>query len=157
MGGVLAEKLRRDGHDVTLVTPAADVSHWTHNTLEQARIQRRMLELGVEIVTQHELGALSPGQIEVACVFTGRPQCIACESVVLITSREPADGLAAGALRLDPAVFESAGIASVTAIGDCLAPSTIAAAVYAGHKFARGLDQPALEGVPFKRELPALD
>lgn len=156
MGGVLAEKLRGDGHLVTLVTPAADVSHWTHNTLEQHRIQRQMLELGVEVVTQHELGVLRTGEIEVACVFTSRPRRIACDSVVLVTSRAPTDGLA-DALRSDTAALDSAGIASVTAIGDGLAPSTIAAAVYAGHKFARGLDESALDGVPFKRELPALE
>ena len=46
MGGVLAEKLRLDGHEVTFVTPAADVSNWTHFTMEQARIQTRLLELG---------------------------------------------------------------------------------------------------------------
>ena len=39
MGGVLAEKLRLEGLDVTLVTPAADVSKWTHATLEQGWIE----------------------------------------------------------------------------------------------------------------------
>jgi dimethylamine/trimethylamine dehydrogenase len=43
----------------------------------------------------------------------------------------------------------------VTAIGDACAPSTIAAAVYAGHRAARDLDAPALgDAVPFERELP---
>jgi dimethylamine/trimethylamine dehydrogenase len=56
----------------------------------------------------------------------------------------------------DTSAFSSAGIKSVSAIGDCLAPSTIAAAVYAGHKAARGLDEAPAEGVPFKRELPAI-
>ena len=45
----------------------------------------------------------------------------------------------------------------VTRIGDCLAPSTIAAAVYAGHRYARELDAEPVEGTPFRRELPALD
>lgn len=156
MGGVLAEKLRGDGHAVVLVTPAADVSHWTHNTLEQARIQRRLLELGVKIVIQHELRSVKPGEVELGCVFTGRLRRIACESVVLVTSRASADDLA-DALRSNPAALDSAGIASVTAIGDGLAPSTIAAAVYAGHKFARSLDEPEPAGVPFKRELPVLE
>jgi dimethylamine/trimethylamine dehydrogenase len=39
----------------------------------------------------------------------------------------------------------------VVSIGDCLAPSTIAAAVYAGHRYAREFDQP--DSVAFKREL----
>jgi dimethylamine/trimethylamine dehydrogenase len=57
----------------------------------------------------------------------------------------------------DPDSLSQAGIASVTRIGDCNTPSTIAAAVYAGHRYARELDQPVREGVPFKRELAALD
>ena len=34
---------------------------------------------------------------------------------------------------------------------DCLAPGTIAAAVYSGHRFARELDVTA-DAVPFRRE-----
>src|SRR5882724_421627 len=49
LGAVLAEKLRSDGLDVTLVTPADRVSAWTVNTLEQHAIQRRVFALGVEI------------------------------------------------------------------------------------------------------------
>ena len=37
--------------------------------------------------------------------------------------------------------WEDAGIASVTRIGDCWAPSTIQQAVYTGHKWARELDE----------------
>jgi dimethylamine/trimethylamine dehydrogenase len=38
-------------------------------------------------------------------------------------------------------------------IGDCLAPSTIAAAVYDGHRYARELDDPPEpDEVPFRRE-----
>jgi dimethylamine/trimethylamine dehydrogenase len=45
----LAEKLRSDGFDVTLITPADRVSAWTVNTLEQHSIQKRILEMGVEV------------------------------------------------------------------------------------------------------------
>ena len=47
----------------------------------------------------------------------------------------------------------SSGLKSVRAIGDCYAPSTIAAAVYAGHEYARGLDEPPPGDVPFRRQL----
>lgn len=49
MGGVLAELLVRRGCQVTLLTPAPMVSFWTQYTLEQERIQRRLLELGVAL------------------------------------------------------------------------------------------------------------
>jgi len=44
------------------------------------------------------------------------------------------------------------GIASVTRIGDCLAPGTLASAVYSGHRYARELDEPDVGDVPFRRE-----
>jgi hypothetical protein len=49
LGAVLAEKLRLDGLDVTLVTPADRVSAWTVNTLEQHAIQKRVLDLRIEV------------------------------------------------------------------------------------------------------------
>ena len=55
-----------------LVTPAADVSHWTHNTLEQFRIQARLLEMGVEIVALHNLAAVGSGVAELSCVLHGQ-------------------------------------------------------------------------------------
>ncbi len=45
----------------------------------------------------------------------------------------------------------------MTRIGDCLAPSTIAAAVYAGHRQAREMDEEPSEAVPFRREMIALE
>ena len=155
MGGVLAEKLCGDGHEVTFVTPAADVSHWAHYTLEQGRIQTRLLELGVEIVALHGIAELRPGGAVLSCVYTGRRREIACDTVVPVTSLAPNDSLYQVLVK-DRLALGAAGIKSVSAIGDCLAPSTIAAAVYAGHKAARELDEAPVEGVPFKRELPVI-
>ena len=60
-GGVIAELLAGEGREVTLVTPAAQVSEWTVNTMEQVRIHRRLLECGVTLETGHALvGALAP-------------------------------------------------------------------------------------------------
>ena len=47
MGGVLTELLVSEGYDVTIVTPEARVSEWTMNTMEQHRVQKRLMELGV--------------------------------------------------------------------------------------------------------------
>ena len=52
------------------------------------------------------------------------------------------------------AEFADRGILGVTRIGDCLAPGTIAAAVYAGHRFAREFETAAAENVPFRVERP---
>jgi dimethylamine/trimethylamine dehydrogenase len=45
----------------------------------------------------------------------------------------------------------------VVRIGDCLAPSTIAAAVYAGHRYGREIDAPPGDAVAFKREFPIIE
>lgn len=155
MGGIMAEKLRAEGHDVVLVTPAADISSWTHNTMEQERIQTRLLELGVELVPHRNIAAIKDGSIDLACVFTERVESRACGSVVMVTARLPNEDLY-HELKADQSALDGAGIKSVTRVGDCLAPGTIAAAVYTGHRFARELDEPASDGVPFRRELPQL-
>ena len=155
MGGLMAEKLRAEGHEVLLVTPAADVSHWTHNTMEQDRIQTRLLEVGVDIVALHNLAAIGESEVELACVYTDRRQTRACGSVVIVTARLPEDGLYTE-LTDNSDALSHAGVKTVTRIGDCLAPGTIAAAVYGGHRYARELAEPASDGVPFRRELPQL-
>ncbi len=155
MAGVIAEKLRAAGIAVTVVTPAYGVSVWTTNTLEFKAIQGRLLKLGVEIVAHREITAFHGDRVETACVHSERPSDIACAGLVTVTSRLPEDSLYQ-ALVGDSAALKAAGIARVTAIGDCLAPGTIAAAVYAGHRYARELDGPDLGDVPFKRERVAL-
>jgi len=154
MGGLLAEKLRTAGCDVTLVTPSGDVSSYTHNTLEQERIQRRLIEMEVKILALHKVVHLGTALVTVACNFTDRSHEIACGSFVPVTMRRPIDTL----FHDLQALVGSAGSArpSLTRIGDCFAPGTIAAAVYAGHRYARELGQAASDAVPFKRELPAL-
>ena len=155
MGGVLAELLRGHGAEVTLVTTASDVSYWTHNTMEQGFIQARLLERGVEIKTNRNLVSIGNGAAELACTYTGRIESVACAATVMVTMRLPDDGLY-HALMADPAANEVAGIASIDRIGDGLAPATIAAAVYAGHRYARELDGAAAEVVAFKRETGGL-
>jgi len=154
MGSVIAEKLARAGLAVALVTPESLVSAFTVNTLEQAAIQRGLLELGVAVMTGKTLVALETGSAELACVFTGRRERIAAGSVVLVTMQSPDDALYHD-LAARPDDLQRAGIRKIVRIGDCLAPGTIAAAVYSGHRFARELDVMA-DAVPFRRENVAL-
>jgi len=155
MGGIMAEILRTQGHDVALVTPAADVSTWTHNTLEQGRIQKRLLEAGVDIIPLHNLKAIHEGHVELSCIYTDRVIERPAASVVMITMRLPNDDLFKDVINGEVTV-EDYGIKSVTRIGDALAPATIAAAVYAGHRYARELEEPVNRDEPFKREIVEL-
>jgi dimethylamine/trimethylamine dehydrogenase len=147
MGGVLAEKLRKDGYAVTLVTPAPIVSQWTTNTLEQGRIQARMIELGVEIVPLHSMDEIEGDTALLECVYTEAERPVKCASVVMVTMRRP-----------EEALYQALIAQGLTPdrIGDALAPGTIAAAVWSGHRYARELGEDVSADVPFKRELPAL-
>jgi dimethylamine/trimethylamine dehydrogenase len=155
LGAVLAEKLRLDGLEVTFVTPADRVSAWTVNTLEQHAIQKRVLELGIDVRTNRNIVEFDGSRIVMECTYTGRQTAMTASAVVTVTSRIPNDELMQSLDRAGDAVA-AAGIISITSIGDCLAPSTIAAAVYAGHRYAREFEAPASDEAPFQRELPEL-
>ncbi|HEY7259216.1 MAG TPA: FAD-dependent oxidoreductase [Gaiellales bacterium] len=156
MGGVVAEALARAGCAVTLVTPAARVSEWTVNTLEQVRIQRRLLEAGIEIVLSRALDGAEAGLVRTSCVYTSEPTEHPSEALVLVTGRLPDDGLAAELLDRT-GDWEAAGLSSVRAVGDALCPGTIAAAVWDGRRYAEQLGEPVdADGVPFLREIAGL-
>jgi dimethylamine/trimethylamine dehydrogenase len=152
LGAVLAEKLRVDGHEVTLVTPADRVSAWTVNTLEQHAIQKRVLDLGVEVCANRNVVEFDGSRVVLECTYTGRQTILPAAAIVTLTSRLPNDELAQSLHALPDAVT-AAGIVAITSIGDCLAPGTIAAAVYAGHRHAREYDRLPTDEVPFQREL----
>ena len=139
MGGVIAEALVARGNEVVLVTTASNVSPMCQGTLDQGRIQARLIELGVELIVSHALAAFDEDNATISCVYSGRKRIIDCESVVSVTSREPREGLYAE-LASDPERLKAAGIASLKRIGDCEAPHIIASAIHAGHLYARTLD-----------------
>ena len=141
MGGALAEKLARSGHAVTLVTPYPQVSGWTVYTDEQGFIQDRLMSLGVTLVTQHMLSAQGADYARITCATSGEPRDIACQSLILVTGRQPIDDLWQ-TLHSRP---------NTVRVGDCLAPSSIADAVYSAHRYARLLGEPDL---PPRRERP---
>ena len=142
MANVIAELLRQKDIPVILVTPENVLSSWGGKAGEQRRIQRRMMELGVDIVTAHGLVGFDGREALLECSYTGAIQARAVEAVVSVTMRIPKDEL----YREIEALLENHDgpcPQSVTRIGDCHAPSIIAAAVYAGHRYARELDSDA--------------
>ena len=152
LGAVLAEKLRLDGHEVTLVTPAERISAWTVNTLEQHAIQKRVLDLGVEVRTNRNVVEFDGSRVVLECTYTARHTIAPAATIVTLTSRLPNDDLAQQLSEL-PDATAAAGIVAITSIGDCLAPGTIAAAVYSGHRHAREFDRLDVDEMPFQREL----
>jgi dimethylamine/trimethylamine dehydrogenase len=151
MGAVIAERLRAEGTPVTLVTAEDKAAAWSDFTSEQVRTQRKLLDLGVEIVTAHGLSAFDGGEATLACTYTGRKRQIAADSVVMITARLPKDGLYRELLkRTNPGIAPR----SLLRIGDCDAPAIIAAAVHAGHRYARELEAPGNGSGPATRREP---
>jgi len=155
MAAVLAEKLRNEGRDVMLVTPAAEVASWSTFTMEQGRTQAKLMGLGVEIHCNRSIAEVGDKQITLSCTYTGRNQQIDCDSLVLVTGQLPNDELYHQLNSQSEAVAE-AGIRTLERIGDSLAPGIIASAIYSGHLAARGFGEQADESTPFKRELTDL-
>jgi dimethylamine/trimethylamine dehydrogenase len=153
MGGVLAEMFRYAGHEVTLVTPAAMVSAWTVNTLESTPIAKRIARMGVTVLTYTSVRSFGGGRALLANGLTGAETELPAVALVTVTARLPSDSLYLD-LEQSRDRWSDAGIATVTRIGDCWAPSTIQQAVYTGHKWARELDENAEGLVP--RELPMI-
>ena len=155
MGSVLAELLVARGCEVVLVTPAVKVAEWTHNTLEQGIIQRRLLELGVGLELSRVPQAVEADGLRLACAYTGRESRVAADAVVLVTSRVADDRLYRDVRALD---WAGAGIRSVKRIGDAEAPGPIAWATYAGRRYAEEMDAPDRgEALSFRREVARLE
>ena len=94
--------------------------------------------------------------VETTCIFTDRRSEQGTDAVVLVTARLPREALYRDLLarRAD---WAGAGLSSVRAIGDAWAPSTIAAAVHAGRRYAEEFEEPrSPDAMPFRREVTAL-
>jgi dimethylamine/trimethylamine dehydrogenase len=161
MAGALAERLRKAGHEVHLVTPASKVSEFTELTMEQHRIQSGLVKMGVQIQTHTALAgatAVAGGlSVQLVDTYSDVRSFLPCASLLLVTMRDPQDGLYQ-ALQARQDQWPHKGVKRVQLLGDACAPGTVAAAVYAGHRAARELDAPALplDTVPFRREMIAI-
>lgn len=149
MGGVLAELLVRAGCQVALVTPAALVSEWTQYTLEQARIQARLMGLGVALHVQQQVASVEAGGVNLAHTVSGEERTLPADGLVLVTDRLPNDELYRA---LKPALAAGA-LASLRVIGDADAPHIIAQAVFSGHLAAREFEEEiGNDAAPFRVE-----
>ena len=105
-------------------------------------------------MTSHGLSEITATSASVDCEFSGKTRNLDVNAVVMVVSRLPNDWLYQE-LAADPKKLETAGIQTLRAIGDCHGPATIAAAVYAGHRFARELGENPGD-ISFRRELTEL-
>ncbi|MFW2381875.1 MAG: FAD-dependent oxidoreductase, partial [Acidimicrobiales bacterium] len=150
LGSTIAELLRHDGYDVSLVTPEPIVAAWTANTLEQPATHRRLAELDVGFHTQQIVSSIGPKSVQLQHAVTGAERELDADAVVSITGRVPNDRLAHDLDAVAPA-WADHGLVSVQLIGDAWVPATIASAVWWGRRFAEEL-QSEDGGYGFGRE-----
>ena len=143
MAGVLAEHLVNCGNTVTLITPATEVSSWTSYTADQHRIQARLLSLNVTIICAHGIESFDGASATAKCIYTGDERRISTDALLTVTTRRPRDMLYHQLVKSDKA-------STLCRIGDCDAPSIIATAIFAGHRYARELEAEADRDNPLK-------
>ena len=151
MGGVIADRLRSAGLEVTLVTPADRISHWAENTGEGWRVPGYLMRLGVTLITAQELSWFDGTNVTLACAHSGRQSLLPAGNLVLVGQRAPVDDLYA-ALRYTPDGNYAALPFTLARIGDCEAPAIIAAATYAGHRYAQELDAAVDVDLPMRHD-----
>ena len=108
----------------------------------------------MQILASHALAWADAGAVQVACTYTGRPQALACDALVLVTARLPQDGLVAE-LEARSAEWEDGRTALRARRRRRLLP---------GHHRRRGLGRPPLRrgarradgGGAFRRDVPVV-
>ncbi|MFV2032676.1 MAG: hypothetical protein ACC663_09275, partial [Gammaproteobacteria bacterium] len=144
MAGALAEKLLLAGHSVTYLSPASMISSWTVMTDEQEFIQSRLLSLGIKAVFAQKVSRIEDDKLISQCNYTGGEYEHPFSYLVMVTARQAKASL-----------YYQLEHLNAVRIGDCLVPSSIADAVYSGHKFAREYGEEASQLAP-RRERSVL-
>jgi dimethylamine/trimethylamine dehydrogenase len=141
MGVGMAEKLARSGKQVTYATPFEAIGQYTHNTLENPRLNRTLRSLGVDVTTGHVLTAIETGSATLMEVWEESEHGHPCDSVVLVTQRRSNEKLY-HELKSDRDRLSASGISGLYRVGDCEVPQIIADAIFSGHRLAREIDSP---------------
>ncbi|WHZ19832.1 MAG: Histamine dehydrogenase [Rhodanobacteraceae bacterium] len=149
-GSVAAELLRAHDCEVTLLTPDDLIAPWSQHTLGYRHIRKRMAELGIGVMVSQNIVGYTDVNLTIEDVWNHAHRTLPCDAVVTVTARLPDDALYQELLRREYE-WADAGIRWVRCIGDAEAPGLIAHAVYAGHRYARELEEPATGDVTFKR------
>jgi dimethylamine/trimethylamine dehydrogenase len=153
MAAGLAERLAREGKQVTLVTPHSMISPYSYFTLDGPRLNRHLLSLGIGLVAEHVVTGVEPGRVIGAHVYLPEAEVSwSADAVVAVTQRLSDDQLYRQ-LNADRERLAREGVSGVYRIGDCVVPRLIADAVFDGHRLAREIDSPdPATPLPFIRE-----
>ena len=85
MASVLAEMTAQAGFETVYVSPSSVVAAWTEQTLEQSRIQQRLIQLGVKLVLSHNIANAGYQSVDLVCCYSGNITKISCANLVVAT------------------------------------------------------------------------
>ena len=129
-----AELLARAGAEVTYVTAGfSPLSPRLVDNFEGRFIVQRLKAAGVRFAPTTWIRSIGEGEVTLYDVHTGVERREPADAVVLVTGREPQDGLARAL---------EGKVAQLFTIGDALAARPLAAASYEGQMFARLIGEP---------------
>ena len=169
-GLAMAELLADQGKQVTIVTDVADVAEYTVYTMELANSKRMMHEKNIAQFTYHWPDKIAPGRVSLYYLFRDSSELldlgngrfgrregtetfdVACDSVVLVTSRVPNSELF-DELKARKAEWADNEVEAMYRVGDCHAPQQLMNAIFDAHRLAREFDSPNPERfLPWIRE-----
>jgi dimethylamine/trimethylamine dehydrogenase len=116
----IAQKLLREGHRITYVTPFEKVAPRAGGTWEAINVERTLGEPGLRVLCDHVVTAVDHGSITIR-----RAQgttTVAADTIVMVTQRNPIRDLYSELLA-DPAGLAAAGIIALRCVGDCAIPT----------------------------------
>jgi len=170
MGSAMAELMVSQGKHVTVVTHLGDVAPFTVWTGESSNVKRLMREKGITALTSHWATKFDADGLHVRYLYQegvdlvevepgvwGRMSgdestVIPCDTLILVTSRVPNDGLYRG-LKDASDRWEDAGIKDVFSIGDAVHARAISDAIFDGQRLGREFDtEDPAHPLPFIRE-----
>jgi len=170
MAPSLAQKLRQDGHEVTVVT-GVELGRYMHFTLEFPNLHRLLHEMHIEVVGDHWASAVEEGRIQLYNIWgdgyqrqyngPGRmPRTantthhwVEFDTLVAVTGRKSNNALYTG-LKARKGEWDKNGIKAVYVVGDAWAPKLIADATFEGHRLAREIEEANAQfPKPYRREV----
>jgi len=152
MAATTAELLAKQGKKVTYATHWETLGPYLRFTLEEQRMYQRLVELGVEVMSQQLVVAFEGGKATMIHLWAGKETVLDFDGLVLATGRL-SDCALYNELDADRDALAEAGITQLHLIGDAHTPGIIAQATFSGHRLAMEIDSANPdEPLPFIRE-----
>jgi len=151
----MAEYLRDQGKEVTIVTGLGGIAPYTHFTLEAPNLHRMLIEKGIHEMTSHWAEKVEEGKVTLFNLYRDgykrhsgptrgampRKEGVATvelsyDTLVIATGRIPNNSLYRE-LRARKGEWDAKDIGGIYQAGDCFAPRMLADAIFDGHRIAR--------------------